>query len=177
MEENKIRSEAYYLDDNHSIVDPDKATNVVINEYNENGVMIRETWGFTNRVPGKEAQEKHERSQWLKHLFMRKKASIAKNNTEQASPKQGIVWIAGQLEGLVLHLSEKEGQQVFCIGTEAEEGPDLLIHSDTYVYFCVRGSESNNPHEYYVICDFDGPIRPAQSGDVFRFGKEVFRLL
>ena len=47
--EKKTRSEAYYLDDDHNIVDPDKATKVVINEYDENGVMIREIWGFAPR--------------------------------------------------------------------------------------------------------------------------------
>ncbi len=42
MEENKTRSEAYYLDGDHNIVDSGKATKVGINEFDENGVMIRE---------------------------------------------------------------------------------------------------------------------------------------
>lgn len=73
MEENKTRSEAYYLDDDHNIVDPDKATKVVINEFDENGVMIRETWGFVNHVPWKEEQKKRENGKWLKNIFQRKK--------------------------------------------------------------------------------------------------------
>ncbi len=113
----------------------------------------------------------------VKTPFQEKKSQFFKEQYRTIISKQGIVWIAGQLEGFVFHLSEKEGQQVLCIGTEAEECPDLLIHSDTYIYFYVSGSKSNNPHEYYIICDFDGPIRPAQSGNVFRFGKEAFRLL
>ena len=72
MEEKKTRSEAYYLDGDHNIVDPDKATKVVINEFDENGVMIRETWGFVNRVPRKEEQKKRGISKWLKRLFRKK---------------------------------------------------------------------------------------------------------
>ena len=57
--EKKTRSEAYYLDDDHNIVDPDKATKVVINEYDGNGMMIQETCGFVgSRRSSNEARAK-----------------------------------------------------------------------------------------------------------------------
>lgn len=177
MEEKKTRSEAYYLDDDHNIVDPDKASKAVINEFDENGVMIRETWGFVDRVPGKEEWEKLEGPKWLDKLFERKKTSISKDNPEQLSQQQGIEWLAGQLEGRVFHLSEKEGRRAISIGTEAEDSPDLLIHSDSYAYYFISGTRSDNPYEYNVFNSFNGETRPAQSGDVFIFGEEVFRLL
>lgn len=45
MDEKKTCSKAYYLDDDHNIVDSCKATKMVINEYDENGNMISETGG------------------------------------------------------------------------------------------------------------------------------------
>ena len=71
MSEKGAGWEKYYLDDNHNIVDPDKATKVVINEFDENGVMIRETWGFENQVLRKADQKKQKSSGWLKRLFFR----------------------------------------------------------------------------------------------------------
>ncbi len=68
--EKETRSEAYYLDDDHNIVDPDKATKVVINEYDENGVMIREIWGYTDRIQrNKENQKKRGNFGWLGRLL------------------------------------------------------------------------------------------------------------
>lgn len=42
-EGNKI--ETYYLDDDNNIVEPEKATKGVIRELDENGNLVRETWG------------------------------------------------------------------------------------------------------------------------------------
>ena len=70
------KSKAYYLDDDHNIVDPDKATKVAINEFDENGIMIRETWGFVNQSPRKEKWKKREGFKWLKLFFQRKKNSV-----------------------------------------------------------------------------------------------------
>ena len=72
--EKETKSKAYYLDDDHNIVDPDKATKVVISEFNENGVIIRETWGIVNHSHRIEEGEKQEDSKWLKLFFRRKKA-------------------------------------------------------------------------------------------------------
>ena len=47
-EKKETRSDVFYLDDEHNIVDYDKATSFVIHEYDENGVMIKEIWGFVN---------------------------------------------------------------------------------------------------------------------------------
>ena len=44
------------MDDDHNIVDLDKATKIVINEYDENGIMIQETYGYTERVRKKETR-------------------------------------------------------------------------------------------------------------------------
>ena len=41
----------YYLDDDHNIVDREKATQIVANVYDENGNMIEEKWGII-RNPG-----------------------------------------------------------------------------------------------------------------------------
>ncbi len=77
--EKKTRSEAYYLNDDHNLVDPDKATKVVINEYDENGVMIRETWGYTGRAQrNKENQEKRMKFRWLRRLVWREKLQGSK---------------------------------------------------------------------------------------------------
>ena len=49
MIEKKSKTEAYYLDDDHSIVGSEQATKIVANEYDENGTKVQEIWGFTNR--------------------------------------------------------------------------------------------------------------------------------
>jgi hypothetical protein len=41
----------YYLDDDHNIIDSEKATQIVVNVYDENGNMIEEKWGII-RKPG-----------------------------------------------------------------------------------------------------------------------------
>ena len=69
MSNKETRSTAYYLDDDHNFAAPDKATQVVINEFDENGVMIRETWGFVNHVARKGSHRKHESTCWLKRLL------------------------------------------------------------------------------------------------------------
>ena len=46
MEKETIANvETYYLDDDNNIVEPDKATKGVIRELDENGNLVRETWG------------------------------------------------------------------------------------------------------------------------------------
>ena len=45
------------MDDDHNIVDLDKATKIVINEYDENGIMIQETYGYTERVRKKRQEQ------------------------------------------------------------------------------------------------------------------------
>lgn len=71
MDEIKTSSKAYYLDDDHNIVDSGKATKMVINEYDENGNMISETWGFVDRFP-KEEQKKRNSRGWLGRLIRKK---------------------------------------------------------------------------------------------------------
>lgn len=50
MEEIK-NVETYYLDDDGNLVDPEKATRGVIRELDENGNLIRETWGTFEKQP------------------------------------------------------------------------------------------------------------------------------
>lgn len=57
LENPKIKREVFFLDDDHNIVDPGKSTQLVIGEYDENGRLIKETFGYTN-VQLKN-QEKH----------------------------------------------------------------------------------------------------------------------
>lgn len=40
-------SEAFYLDDDHNIVDPDNATQIIINECREDGTVINTTYAKT----------------------------------------------------------------------------------------------------------------------------------
>ena len=47
MEKSKI----FYLDDNNNIVDKDKATRSIIQEFDENGNMVREIFGRNKNVP------------------------------------------------------------------------------------------------------------------------------
>ena len=44
-------TEVYYFDDNDNMVEPDKATKGVIRELDENGNLIRETWGKFEPAP------------------------------------------------------------------------------------------------------------------------------
>jgi len=44
-------TEVYYFDDNDNMVDPEKATKGVIRELDENGNLIRETWGKFEPAP------------------------------------------------------------------------------------------------------------------------------
>ena len=63
--EKKARSEAYYPDNDHNIADPDKAAKIVINEYDENGMMIRETWGFVGS--GRANKQKLSQISWFEY--------------------------------------------------------------------------------------------------------------
>lgn len=49
MEEN-YKVETIYLDDDDNIVEPEKATRGVIRELDENGNLVRETWGTFEKV-------------------------------------------------------------------------------------------------------------------------------
>lgn len=45
------RVETYYFDDNGNMVEPEKATKGVIRELDENGNLVRETWGRFEPAP------------------------------------------------------------------------------------------------------------------------------
>lgn len=48
--EEKYKVETVYLDDDNNIVEPEKATRGVIRELDENGDLVRETWGTFEKV-------------------------------------------------------------------------------------------------------------------------------
>ena len=96
---------------------------------------------------------------------------------EILSKYQDFVWETGQLAGCVILFPANRNRGEVCIGTEIIDDPIFLIKSDSYVYFLVGGAGTDNPHDYYVLRDFDDPIRPAHSGELFQFGKDSFRLL
>lgn len=64
---------------------------------------------------------------------------------------------------------------VFCVGTEAIDDPDILLNRDYYIYFCVSYDEKSD--SYFVINDFDGPIRKYAHGEKFIYGIDSFTLL
>ena len=63
----------------------------------------------------------------------------------------------------------------FSVGTEAIDGPDILLNRDYYIYFYVSYDEKNDC--YLVIQDFDGPFRPYPHSEKFTYGIDSFTLL
>ena len=86
---------------------------------------------------------------------------------------QGIYWEKGALQGC--YILFQKGKNSLSIGTEESDGPKILIKSNSYVYLYVSGAD--NPHDYYVIEDFDGPFKLHHSGDVFDYGDQRILLL
>ena len=90
---------------------------------------------------------------------------------------QGFIWESGLLPGRVFLFPANRRQLELCVASSDQFKPDLLIRTDSDVYFCIGGAYNGDPRCYSVLTDFDGPIREAHSGDVFRLGTEVFRLI
>lgn len=63
----------------------------------------------------------------------------------------------------------------FCVGTEAIDGPNILLNRDYYIYFYVSYDEKSD--SYSVIQDFDGPFIPYPHGEKFIYGIDSFTLL
>jgi hypothetical protein len=123
----------YYLDDDHNIIDSEKATQIVVNVYDENGNMIEEKWGII-RKPGvrpnyneTEIEMTPEMGEVLRnvkdmhgnYLF---RESVDKELAGQKTPKrkkqifQKAVWpkrwwrqFLVQMQILMTSLAEKEG--------------------------------------------------------------------
>ena len=89
---------------------------------------------------------------------------------------QGIIWEKGTHAGKIILYPANNMNEFFCIGTEKDEEPSILVSGEPF-YFYVTGADNGNPQDYMVICDYTGPFRLAHSGDIFDFGSEVFRLL
>ncbi|MCI6488485.1 MAG: hypothetical protein MSA25_10630 [Clostridiales bacterium] len=63
----------------------------------------------------------------------------------------------------------------FSVGTEAIDGPDILLSRDYYIYFYAQYDEKSDC--YLVIQDFDGPFIPCPHGEKFTYGIDSFTLL
>ena len=88
---------------------------------------------------------------------------------------RGIYFEKGTMEGC--YILFQHNSRGFSIGTEECDGPDLILNSTEYVYLCISGAHSGSDHDYWVIEDFDGPIKPRHSGYVYDFGSLRIRLL
>lgn len=64
---------------------------------------------------------------------------------------------------------------VFCVGTEAIDGPNILLNRDYYIYFYVQYDEKSD--SYLAITDFDGPFKKYPHGEKFIYGIDSFTLL
>ena len=88
---------------------------------------------------------------------------------------QGIYFEKGTMQGC--YILFQQGANGFSIGTEECDGPDLLIKSPYYVYLCITGAHNGCAQDYYVIEDFDGPLKLRHSGHVYDFGTMRIQLL
>lgn len=81
------------------------------------------------------------------------------------------------MAGCVFLFPANRKEQELCIGSCELDSPDLLLRSNDYIYLCIGGSGTGDPHDYDFVCDFEGPIKRGRSGDVFQFGELRLRLL
>ena len=88
---------------------------------------------------------------------------------------QGVYWEKGAFQGCYIIFEDQNSG--FSIGSEEIDGPALLINSNSYVYFMVRGANNGCPNDYYVIEDFDGPLVLRHSGYLYESGGQRIRLL
>ena len=88
---------------------------------------------------------------------------------------QGVYWEQGIFRDCRILFEEPNSG--FTIGSEPSDGPTLLINSRSYIYLCVQGATNGCPNDYYVIEDFDGPIKVRHSGHVYEFAGQRIRLL
>ena len=63
----------------------------------------------------------------------------------------------------------------FCVGTEAIDGPNILLNRDYYIYFYAQYDERSD--SYLVITDFDSPLKNYPHGEKFVYGIDSFTLL
>ena len=88
---------------------------------------------------------------------------------------QGVYWEKGAFQGCCILF--KDHNSGFTIGSEEIDGPGLLINSHSYVYLSVHSANNGCPNDYYVIEDFDGPLKLRHSGSIYEFGGQRIRLL
>lgn len=88
---------------------------------------------------------------------------------------QGIYFEKGTMEGC--YIVFRHGTNGFTIGTEETEGNDLIIKSNQSIYLWIASAHNGCSHDYYVIEDFDGPIKLRHSGHVYDFGTLRIQLI
>lgn len=88
---------------------------------------------------------------------------------------RGIYWEKGALQGCSIVF--QDNNRAISIGSEECDGPELLVRSDAYIYLYLYSAGTDCPNDYYVIEDFDGPVKLRHSGFVYDFGDQRIRLL
>jgi len=88
---------------------------------------------------------------------------------------QGVYWEKGALQGC--YIIFREGNRGLCIGSEKIDGPSILINSDSYLYLCIYTANNGCSNDYYVVEDYDGPVRLVHSGHIYEYGGQRIRLL
>lgn len=81
---------------------------------------------------------------------------------------QGIYFEKGTMQGC--YVLFQQGANGFSIGTEEVDGPDMLIKNPDYVYLSITGANNNYTQDYYVVEDYDGPVKLRHSGHIYDFG-------
>lgn len=105
-------------------------------------------------------------TQRMKRLFP------AKQTMKQ---NQGVYWKKGALEEC--YIIFRDGRTGFCIGSAEIDGPSLLVKSNSYFYLCVQSANNGCPNDYFVVEDFDGPVKLRNSGYIYDFGDQCIQLL
>lgn len=88
---------------------------------------------------------------------------------------RGVYWEKGAFQGCYILFEDRNSS--FSVGSEKIDGPGMLINSNSYIYLLVRSANNGCPNDYYVIEDFDGPVKLRHSGHIYEFGGQRIRLL
>lgn len=78
---------------------------------------------------------------------------------------QGVYWEKGAMQGC--YILFRDGNTNLCVGTEEIDMPKLLIKSNSYFYLSIQSADNGSPYDYYVVEDFDGPLKLRHSGYVY----------
>lgn len=108
-------------------------------------------------------------------LFKKNKQNAASSETQPAQTA-GIRWeslLNGKREIRYFYFEDNVSQISF--GTEAFDGPDILLDRDFPFYFSV--SYNKDGDSYRVVNDFDGPLRAYSRGEKLIYEIDSFTFL